>query len=314
MKSAIVVGGAGFVGSAVVRELLSRGVETWVVVRPGFTACGTNHRLDGLDVHILECDLRNITEIKSALADNPPEVWYQFAWDGLFNEPLLDYTTQIMNIRYLLDAVATAAQIGCKKFIGSGSISQFELQITNGHMNKGDKHQVYKTAKQACEYMGYSVAEKSGIEFIWPIITNIFGVGETSPRLINTMIRNLQSGKHQSLSEGNQIYDFIYITDAAKAFVKIGEKGLPCHRYIIASGTARPLKEFLCELRDVVAPGVGLGFGEMPFNGIYLPKEFYDTVPLREDTGFVPELTFAEGIRKTADWIAFGSKNMNDGL
>lgn len=303
MKSAIVVGGAGFVGSAVVRELIARGVETWAVVRPGFTARGNNRRLEGLKVHILECDLRNIGSIAGALDGRPPEVWYQFAWDGLSGEALLDYAAQIMNIRYTMDAVAAAARAGCGRFIGAGSISQFELQAAEGRVGPGDKHQIYKAAKQACESMGSSVAERYGIEFLWPIITNIFGPGENSPRLVNTMIRNLLRGKRQPLSDGNQIYDFIYLTDAARAFALIGENGKPGRRYVVASGGARPLREFLCELRDVVAPDAELGFGEMPFNGFYLPKEDYDTGLLRLDTGFAPEVTFAQGVRKTADWI-----------
>lgn len=156
----------------------------------------------------------------------------------------------------------------------------------------GSKTAFEETAKAACEYMGYSVAAKNNIEFYWPIITNILGPGETSPRLINSMIRNLLSGKHQSLSDGNQIYDFIYITDAARAFADIGERGKPHGHYCLASGNAKPLKEFLCELRDTVAPEAELGFGEMPFNGIYLPKEYYDIKELQNDTGFAPKVTF----------------------
>lgn len=303
MKSAIVVGGAGFVGSALVKELISKKIKTYVVVRPGFCERHDNHRLDGLDVTIIECDIKEISEITKNLDGASIDVWYQFAWDGLFNAPLLDYTTQIANIKYLMDSVVTAAKIGCKKFVGAGSISQYELRITGSKVSANDKHQVYKTAKAACEYMGYSVAAKNNIEFYWPIITNIFGPGETSPRLINSMIRNLLSGKHQSLSEGNQIYDFIYIKDAARAFAAIGESGKPQRHYVIASGRAKPLKEFLCELRDVVAPKASLGFGEMPFNGIYLPKEYYDIKELQEDTGFATEFSFKEGIRLTKAWI-----------
>ena len=167
----------------------------------------------------------------------------------------------------------------------------------------GDKHRIYKAAKLTCEYMGRSVASSAGIQFIWPIITNIYGIGEHSPRLINSMIRNLQAGRHQSLSEGNQYYDFIYITDAAKAFRLIGESGRTDRTYVIASGQARPLKEFLVELRDIVAPNAELGFGELSFNGIYLPLEAYSTAQLCEDTGFSPDVSFMEGVYRTARWL-----------
>lgn len=304
MKRVIVTGGAGFVGNAVIHELLSHEVEIFAVVRPGFSEKSEKPGFCEDKVTIVECDMCDISSLPSRLQNYQFDAWYQFAWNGLRGDALTDYTTQIMNITWTMDAVCAAAKLGCKKFIGSGSISQYELQVEDGHSSMEDKHRVYKTAKLACQYMGDSVAKANGIEFIWPIITNIYGVGESSPRLINSMIRNLRAGAHQSLSEGNQIYDFIYITDAAKAFRLIGEKGKSNRVYTIAQGQAQPLKGFLQTLRDIVAPNAELGFGELDFNGIYLPEKCYDITELVEDTGFCAEVSFAEGIKKTAEWLA----------
>lgn len=304
MKRAIVCGGAGFVGSAVVRELLSNGTEVYAIVRPGFSQRMEISRLAGLDVRILECDIKEIAKVTEMVNEFNFDAWYQFAWDGLFNDSLTDYTTQLMNVKWAMDAIVTAAEMGCQKFVGAGSISQRELLEKTDQLSQYDKHRVYKTAKQACEYMGRSVAQEHGITFIWPLITNIFGVGEFSNRLINSMIRNLLNGKRQSLSAAKQYYDFIYISDAAKAFRLIGEQGKSGRDYVIASGTAQPLCNFLTKVRDIVTPTAELGFGEFPFSGIYLPKKAYDIGALQEDTGFTPEVSFEEGIRRTAAWIA----------
>jgi len=302
MKRVIVCGGAGFVGSALVKELLANGVEVFAVVRPGFSERKDKSRLAGLNISLLECDIRSISQVREQLEKPGFDAWYQFAWDGLFGVPLVDYTTQIMNVKWTMDAIVTAAELGCKKFIGAGSITQLELEAARGE-SLHDKQRIYKTAKLACEYIGRSVAAEYGIEFVWPIITNIYGPGEDSPRLINSMIRNLLSGKRQPLSEGNQYYDFIYVSDAAKAFRLIGESGRAGRGYRIASGTARPLREFLKVLAEAVAPEAELGFGEFPFNGVYLPKEAYSIESLQEDTGFVPDVSFADGISRTIDWI-----------
>ncbi len=302
MKKAIVLGGGGFVGNAVVRELLARGVAVTVIARPGYSK-NADTRLKDIDVEVLECTLENISLIPDIVKGRTFDVWYQFAWDGLFNEPLLDYSVQTANIKYVMDSIVTAKHIGCERFIGSGSISQYELRTLDGQTNRHDKHRVYKTAKLACEYMGRSVATMQSIKFFWPIITNIYGEGEKSPRLINTMIRKLLDGKHQALSEGNQIYDFIHISDAARAFADIGFSGVEYRTYVIGSGGAKPLKEFLTELRDIVNPDAELGFGEMEFNGIYLDQDDYSIEQLSKDTGFLPKLTFAQGIQQTSAWI-----------
>jgi len=307
MKKAIVVGGAGFVGSAVTKELIVRGVDVTVVVRPEFSNIG-NSRLADLPVTLVECKLQEIASLPRMLDAKDFDLWYQFAWDGLFHEQLLDYTLQIGNIQYVMDAICAAKKVGCSRFIGAGSISQYELHTIEGQINNDDKHRIYKTAKLACEYMGRSVASQQGIQFFWPIITNIFGEGEESPRLINSMIKDLLAGKRKALSEGYQIYDFIHVSDAARAFVEIGVRGVENHHYVIASGTAKPLREFLIELMNIVNPKAELGFGEFPFNGIYLPKEEYDITQLMEDTEFRPQVSFAEGIRRTMDWIKNNEK------
>jgi nucleoside-diphosphate-sugar epimerase len=293
------VGGSGFLGSAVVKELVNNDVDVTVVVR------SKNHapRLDGLDINIVECDLNNILNLPDLISSRGYDVFYQLAWSGLAHEALTNYSLQILNIKWNMDCIESAAVLGCARFVGAGSISQYELGTLDGQISKHDKHRVYKTAKLTCQYMGRAISETKGLDFFWPIITNIYGPGEVSPRLVNTMIRNMLAEKRQPLSEGNQYYDFIYITDAASAFYLIGKNGINHKTYVIAGGEVRPLKEHLCMLRDVVAPYSELGFGELEFNGIYLPKELYDITPLREDTGFSPKISFAEGVRLTAEWI-----------
>ena len=86
MRRTIVTGGAGFVGNAVVRELLRHNVDVWVLVRPGFSEKLKGSRLDGLNVHLVECDLREISKLPSLIDCRGFDAWYQFAWEGLFGE------------------------------------------------------------------------------------------------------------------------------------------------------------------------------------------------------------------------------------
>ena len=306
MKKVILTGGAGFVGSAVIKELLQNDVKVWAVVRPGFSSRLSMSRLAGLPINYVECDLKDLRNLPAMLEERDFDVWYQFAWDGLFGEELTDYHKQAANIVYMMNAITAAAFTRCRKFVGAGSVSQYELFMPADKNQEGDKHRVYKAAKMSCQYLGAGAAASQNIEFIWPIITNIYGAGEKSTRLINSMIRKLQNKEHQALSRGDQFYDFIYITDAAKAFRLIGEHGRENRNYIIAQGMAGPLRDFLNVVKDVVDPKAELGFGELAFNGYYLPKECYDITQLAEDTGFVPEITFEEGIRLTSDWIRSG--------
>ena len=74
---------------------------------------------------------------------------------------------------------------------------------------------------------------------------------------------------------------------------------------MIGSGHARPLKEFLTTAGQLVAPEIPLRFGAHIFQGVYVPKEYYDEneALLGQDTGFYPEVSFEEGIRRLAKWM-----------
>jgi nucleoside-diphosphate-sugar epimerase len=149
-----------------------------------------------------------------------------------------------------------------------------------------------------------SVAAKLGIELVWPEITNAYGVGELSPRMVNTTIRKCIKGEAPQFTAGTQNYDFVYIDDVARAFYLIGKNGKPFHEYLIGSSTARPLKEFLLEMRQSIAPDLDFIFGDIPFTGTNLPLSVFDCSQTEKDTGFKAEISFAEGTKRTRDWLA----------
>ena len=162
---------------------------------------------------------------------------------------------------------------------------------------------LYCSAKVAADYMARTIAGNLGVDYIRAVISNIYGPGELSPRLVNTSLRKLLNREHCAFSAGEQMYDFIYITDAAKTFVAIGEKGINNRTYYIGSQEPRPLKEFLLTLRDCVDPGIEIGLGELPFNGVSLTYKEFDINAVKKDTGFIPEISFKDGIEKTIAWI-----------
>ena len=162
---------------------------------------------------------------------------------------------------------------------------------------------IYGTGKLAAHLMGETVAKINGIEFIPVIITNIFGVGEKSARMIYTCINKLVHKEHCSFTAGYQTYDFIYITDAINSIIAVAEKGKAFNRYYIGSGEPKPLREFLLEMRDIVDPEAELGLGDIPFKGVDISYDQFDLKKVELDTGYRNEVPFAEGIRMTAEYV-----------
>jgi UDP-glucose 4-epimerase len=301
MKTAVVTGASGFIGSYLVRELAAGGYRVYAVVRPGTQNLS---RLEGVEsVSVTECDLRDIGRLPK-LVSGHADYFFHLAWAGVSGGEQSDYEAQMGNIRAALSAMDAADKLGCSRFIGAGSLHEVEC-TKELEQNKEVKNQgnAYKTAKLAAHYYCKLKASAIGMDFLWPRLTNAYGAGEISARLVNSVIRHLMNGEEPALTKADQLYDFIYVTDAAKAYRLLAEQGTSFRNYTIGGGDVRPLKEYLEELRDTVAPGAPLGFGKHPYSGVYLGREDLSSDALCRDTGFRAEISFQQGIRLTSEYI-----------
>lgn len=299
IQAAIVTGANGFVGKKVCQELMAQKIHVTAVVRRGA------EHLDGLEgAQIVEADLAEYSQLDTLLQGRNADVFFHFAWTGSAGALRADERIQLANVQSSCDAVKAAAALGVKRFLFASSIMEYEVSKQMQTVNPPALSTIYSTAKITANYMARAIAANCGISFIPCVISNIYGPGETSPRLINTSIRKMLRGEHASFSSGEQLYDFIYATDAARLFVAIAQSGLAGKTYYIGNPTVKPLKEFLLEMRDVVAPGVTLGLGDFPFTGVSLSYREIDTTAAYMDTDFVIQVPFSQGIAQTAQWIA----------
>lgn len=299
MKRAIVTGANGFVGGAVVRELLTHGYEIYALDREG---CSGNLPQNE-KVRFFSCDLAEMTSLTEKLPKQEYDVFYHFAWAGSAGPARADTWLQMQNAQWTVDALRVAHALGCQRFLCAGSIMEHETvaaAYTQG--NRPGSGYIYGGGKLIAHVMCMSVAAQLGIDLIWPEITNAYGVGEKSPRMVNTTIQKCIRGEAPQFTAGTQNYDFVYIDDVARAFRLIGENGKPFHEYLIGSSTARPLKEFLLEMQAAIAPELEFQFGDIPFTGIDLPLSKFDCSQTEADTGFRAEVSFAEGCRRTMEW------------
>lgn len=298
MKKVIVSGASGFIGSALTRYLLDLGIEVIALCRES-SAKQVDDRAKKIFI-----SLESINELPRFIEDRDVDCFFHLAWSGMSGTTRGDYNLQLKNIAWTIDTMRAAKEIGCKRFVCAGSIMEKEtmdIVLSQGiHPGLG---YIYGAAKTACHAMAISVAAKEGIDLIWVGITNVYGVGEVSSRFINSTLRKIIHNEPLQFTAGTQNYDFVYIDDVVRAFYLIGKNGKPFYCYPIGSSNARPLREFLCEIKDTVGEGCDFKFGDIPYTGISLTLEELDCSITYKDTGFKAEVSFKDGIAKTMEWL-----------
>ena len=294
MADVIVAGANGFIGKNLVRALLEKGYSVTAIDK-----CFDEE----LKAKVKCVEIKSAEELKAELTGEY-SCFFDLAWAGTSGPMRADYNVQLDNVRLTCDYVKLAAAVKCPRFIYASSINEMETYeyLQSDNIEPGGGY-IYGTGKLAAHFMGETVAKAEGVEFIPVIITNIYGIGERSARLIYTSIVKLLKGEHCSFTKGYQNYDFIYITDAINSIVAVSEKGKAFNRYYIGSGKPTALREFLVKMRDIVAPGAELGLGDIPFKGVSVDYSQFDMKLVEKHTGYTNKVSFEDGIAMTAEYI-----------
>ena len=224
MKKAIVTGSNGFVGSNVCKRLCAKGVKVFAVVKDENEKIENIKDLNGIE--IVYCELDEIETLADRISDRDIDVFYHFAWVGSAGPLRCDENVQLKNALWTARALRTADGMQCKKFVNAGSIMEKETYTAvYTQESKPGLPYIYGAGKLIARAICKPIANSLSIDLCWAVITNAYGVGELSPRFVNSTIRKIIAGEPLQFTAATQNYDFIYIDDVARAFEAIGEYG-----------------------------------------------------------------------------------------
>lgn len=301
MKRAILTGVMGPLGVALADYLAQNQIQQTLILHPGSKHNANFPVLAGAQV--VECDLADLGSLSERLSDQY-DVFFHLAWNTATREVTNDPCVQAQNILFTLNAVQLAHKLGCKVFVGAGSQAEFgraeQLLMPD---TPAQPETSYGISKYAAGMLGRKLCELYGIRHNWARILSIYGPHDRETTAIMYCISTLLKGKKPSFTKAEQMWDYIYSADCAKAMYLIAEKGRHGLFYTVGSGHARPLREYFEFIRDLIDPALLLGLGELEYvagQRMYLCS---DNSELYKDTGFTAEYSFEAGIRKTIDWF-----------
>lgn len=301
MKKVIVTGPTGIIGVALIKYCIQRDIEVLAVVRPDSKNL-SRLPTPSKNLEIVECDLADIARLPSMI-EGRYDVFYHLGWAAKGRLARKDAILQSHDISFTLEAVKAAKNLGCDTFVGTGTQKEYgKINCSIAPDIPINPDTPYGVAKFAAGKLSGLLCSDLGIRHIWARLFSIYGPNDSPDSMIMYVIAKLLFAEKPSLTRCEQYWDYLYCSDAARALYLLGIYGRNNHSYNVGSGHARPLYEYVFLLRDMLDPSLPLGIGERK----YSPDQFMflcaDIDNLTRDTGFRPEISFEEGMRRTIEW------------
>lgn len=300
MKKVVVTGCTGFLGGTLTRTLLNQEITVYGIDinEEKFKQFCTNNNF----IPVV-AGFENYENIPELIHDNGIDVFYHFAWAGGFTTAIRDYKLQMSNAGYAGDAIVAAQKIGAKKFVYANTYNQYEIiKFLESETFEPRYTCIYSAGKTAASLICRTLAHNLGIEYNAGLIPMPYGENNYSKQLVNIVINCLNNGEAPKLVEGNNLYDLVYVQDIIDALIAIGEKGKNKKEYYIGHRNLKSFKDWMIEIRDVIAPNINLKFGEYKDNQ-QIDYSKVDLDALYRDTGWECHYELKEKIKKTADWV-----------
>jgi nucleoside-diphosphate-sugar epimerase len=283
MKSAIVTGAAGFLGTHLVNELLLHNIEVTALCREG------SRNLERLPVGV---------RIEYRLDALPrADVFYHLAWESASGAGRANAELQSRNAVFTVIALEAAARIGCGKFIALGTVyEKLSGQVTaSGAFGGSD---FYILSKEYAHVMADKLAYKLGIDFMWCTVCHPFGRYVKREQMLASVVDRLRRGETVEFGLGTEYYDITAAEDLAYGLRLAGEKEAWRREYYIGSGEPRTLREYLEETRQILETDTPVIYGARPDDGLRFDRGWFDITPISRDADYAPKKQFAEMVMK----------------
>ncbi|MGR3316356.1 dTDP-glucose 4,6-dehydratase [Roseovarius indicus] len=320
----LVTGGAGFIGSAVVRLAVGRGHEVVNLDALTYAACLENvaEVADSPLYAFEEADIRDAAALDRVFAEHRPDAVMHLAAeshvDRSIDGPGTFIETNVTGTYTLLEAAR-------KYWVGQGRpegfrfhhISTDEVFGSLGPTGKFteetpyDPRSPYSASKAASDHLVRAWHETYGLPVVLSNCSNNYGPYHFPEKLIPVIILNALAGKPLPVyGKGENVRDWLYVEDHADALLTVLEKGTLGRSYNIGGeneATNIEIVRRICGILDDKRPREGGGaytdliefVADRPGHDL---RYAIDPTRIREELGWRPSVTLEQGLERTVQW------------
>jgi dTDP-glucose 4,6-dehydratase len=310
----LVTGGAGFIGSNLVRLLLMEGAvsrDLEVLNVDKLTYAGNLENLSGLEgdprYRFILADIADAARMNEVFEEHKPDVVMHLAAESHVDRSIEDaspfISTNVQGTQVLLDC---SVKYGVQRFV---HVSTDEVYGTLGEKDPAftEKHQIdpsspYSASKAASDLLAFACHRTHGLPVVITRCSNNYGPYQFPEKLIPLMIRNALAGDSLPVyGDGRNIRDWIHVEDHCRALIEVMERGTPGQAYNIG-GEA--------EVRNIEVVREILKILDKPESLIAYVKDrpghdwryAMNIEKIGNELDWTPSVTFAQGLEETVKW------------
>lgn len=307
---AVVVGGAGLIGSHVVDRLTREDVAE-IVVYDNFTR-GTMGNLDAalqdprVRVFELGGDILHTDILQKALEKT--DVVFHLAALWLLHCHEYPQSAFEVNIRGTFNVLEACRLRGVRKLVYSSSASVYgdalEVPMTEDHPY--NNRTFYGATKIAGEHMARAYHHRYGLDYVGLRYMNIYGPRQdymgAYVAVVMKILDRIDRGEPPVVyGDGTQSYDFIYVEDAADCNVLAARSDATDRFYNVGAGVETTIRE-ICEMLLRLTGSEHLGIRYEPAGQTFVTRRVGSTEAAARDLGFRARTPVEEGLRRLIAW------------
>lgn len=300
----LVIGGAGFIGSHLVTELLSSGRNV--------TVLGRRETLDKALPHGVTYAAGDFAErnLIDSLLDTHQEIIhlaYATVPNTSFENPLGDLLQNLPPTEELFSAVATK---GRKLLLVSSGGTVYGqagiLPICEDHPTRPISP--YGVTKLTLENYAYLYAATHGLKYVCVRPSNAYGAGQRpfiGQGFVSTAMASVMRGEPVRIfGRKGTIRDYIYVSDLASGILRALENGHLSETYNIGSGSGRSNLDVIQAMTPLMQEiGANVKLEHYPERTFDVKTNVLDSTKLFDHTGWAPVVEFDDGLRRTREWL-----------
>ena len=304
-RVSLVTGGAGFIGSNLVRALLERGDD--VRVLDNFST-GNRRNLEGLGVEVIEGELRSYERVHNAVRG--ADVVYHLGALGSVPRSVQDpLTSSAVNIEGTLNVLLAARDEGVRRVVYSSSSSVYgtrrDLPVTE--QTPPDPISPYGVAKLAAERFCVSFSRVYTLETVVLRFFNVFGPRQSPvsqyAAVVPLFVTAIGRGEPVTIEgDGEQSRDFTYVANVVDASISAAEAdGASGSIFNVSSGAPATVNQLAGAIGRIAGKPVEMLFAP-PRTGD-IRDSWADIAAAREVLAYEPRIDLDEGLRLTVEYL-----------